>query len=70
MESALAENVSSRGLRVRTGHSWEPGTQALVKSPVRELWARARIVYCESLPRKSFALGLEFLTRPDTRVER
>ena len=69
MESALAENVSSRGLRVRTGHSWEPGSQALVKSPVRELWARARIVYCESLPRKSFALGLEFLTRPDTRIE-
>ena len=69
MESALAENVSSRGLRVRTGHSWKPGTQALVKSPVRELWVRARIVYCEVLPRNSFALGLEFLTRPDTPLE-
>jgi hypothetical protein len=70
MESALAENVSSRGLRVQTRHSWKPGSQALVKSPVRELWARARIVYCESLPRNSFALGLEFLTGPDTRAKR
>jgi PilZ domain len=70
LEPALTENVSSHGMRVRTGHSWKPGTEALVKSPVRELWVRARIVYCESLPRHSFALGLEFQVRGDTRVGR
>jgi MFS family permease len=66
-ESALTENVSSHGMRVRTGHSWKPGTQALVKSSVRELWTGARIVYCQSLSRNSFALGLELLARADTR---
>ena len=67
MESASTENVSSHGMRVRTGHYWEPGTQALIKSPFRELWARARIVYCQSLSRNSFALGLELLAQADTR---
>ncbi|PYT67373.1 MAG: hypothetical protein DMG39_24225 [Acidobacteria bacterium] len=70
MESALTENISSHGMRVRTGHSWKPGTEALVKSPVRELWVRARIVYCQSLRRRSFAVGLEFQVRTDTRVKR
>ena len=65
-KSALTENVSSHGMRVRIGHSWKPGTQALIKSPVRELWAGARIVYCQSLSRNSFALGLELLARTDT----
>ncbi|PYT82513.1 MAG: hypothetical protein DMG40_05775 [Acidobacteria bacterium] len=69
MESALTENVSSRGMRVRTRHSWKPGTEALVKSPVRELWARARIVYCQSLPSRSFAVGLEFQVRPHTQAQ-
>src|SRR6266513_1884539 len=41
---------------------WSRGSQALIKSPVRELWAGARIVYCRSLSYNSFALGLELLT--------
>jgi len=61
-ESAFTENVSSHGMRVRTVRFWEPGSQALIKSPVRELWAGARIVYCRSLSYNSFALGLELLT--------
>lgn len=61
-ESAMTENVSSHGMRVRTVRSWKPGTQALIKSPIRELWAGARIVYCHSLSNDSFALGLELLT--------
>ena len=58
----MTENVSSHGMRVRTVRSWKPGTQALIKSPIRELWAGARIVYCHSLSHDSFALGLELLT--------
>ena len=61
-ESAFTENVSSHGMRVRTVRFWEPGTEALIKSPIRELWAGARIVYCHSLSYNSFALGLELLT--------
>ena len=61
-ESAFTENVSSHGMRVRTVRFWEPGTQALIKSPIRELWAGARIVYCHSLSYNSFALGLELLS--------
>ena len=61
-ESAFTENISSHGMRVRTVRFWKPGTQALIKSPVRELWAGARIVYCDSLSYNSFALGLELLT--------
>ncbi len=61
-ESACTENVSSHGMRVRTVRFWTPGTQALIKSPVRELWAGARIVYCHSRSSNSFALGLELLT--------
>ena len=49
-------------MRVRTVRFWEPGSQALIKSPIRELWAGARIVYCHSLSYNSFALGLELLT--------
>jgi hypothetical protein len=61
-ESAMTENVSSHGMRVRTVRFWKPGTQALIKSPIRELWAGARIVYCHSVSHDSFALGLELLT--------
>jgi hypothetical protein len=61
-ESAFTENVSSHGMRVRTVRFWKPGTQTLIKSPIRELWAGARIVYCHSLSYNSFALGLELLT--------
>ena len=69
-ESPLTVNVSSRGMRVRTGHSWEPGRQTIVKSLVRNFAALARIVYFQSLPGNAFAVGLEFLASTDTRAVR
>ena len=60
-ECASTENISAYGVRVRTVRRWKPDTRVLVKSPVSELRAEARVVYCQTLPDTTFAVGLEFL---------
>jgi len=60
---ASTENVSRHGARVQTDRPWAPGTYVLVKSSLGELWAHARIVYCQTLPSKMYALGLQLLVR-------
>ena len=62
-EPGSTENVSPHGLRVRTERFWEPGTMLIVQSFGNELWARARIVYCQTLPTNTFAIGMEILAR-------
>lgn len=62
-EPGSTENVSPHGLRVRTERFWEPGTMLIVQSFGKELWARARIAYCQILPAKTFAIGLEIVAR-------
>jgi hypothetical protein len=62
-ESASTDNVSSHGMRVRTYRPWKPDTHLIVQSSERELWGRARVVYCEPLPGKTFSIGLELLAR-------
>jgi hypothetical protein len=63
VESASTENVSSHGLRVRTQRPWNQDTVLIILSSERELWARARIVYCQTLSDNTFAIGLELLAR-------
>jgi len=70
VESASTENVSSHGLRVRTGRPWEQDTVLMVLSSERELWARARVVYCQALADNTFATGLELLARAGTWITR
>jgi DNA-directed RNA polymerase subunit RPC12/RpoP len=60
-ELASMENVSSHGVRVRTERPWKPDTQILIKSSEGD-WLCARVIYCQSLDAKSFALGLEVAT--------
>ena len=60
-ELASTQDISVHGVRVETGRPWKPATRLLVKSSQRELWALARIVYCQTLQARAFALGLEFL---------
>lgn len=60
-ESALTENVSSRGLRVRTERPWARDTVVIVPTCESELWARARVAYCQPLADDTFAIGLELL---------
>ena len=63
VESASTENVSFHGLRVRTARPWNRDTVLFILSSEKELWARARVVYCEALEDSAFAIGLELLAR-------
>lgn len=62
-EYASTENVSSYGVRVQTDRPWKANTRVLIRSSQAEPWARARVVYCQTLKSHNFALGLEFLAR-------
>jgi hypothetical protein len=61
-ELASMENISSYGARVRTERPWKPDTSVLIKTSQDE-WVQAKIVYCQVVQDKSFAVGLEFATR-------
>ena len=62
-ESCPTQNISSYGARLLTERSWTPDSRLIVKSAHGTLWARARVVYCQHLSHKAFAVGLEFLVR-------
>jgi PilZ domain len=58
---ATVENLSPRGARVATERPWELGSHVDIESSARELTARARVVYCQPVNAKTFAVGLDFL---------
>ena len=61
-ELASVENVSLRGARVATVRAWAPDSHVVVKFTSAELRAKsARVVYCQAVSDKEFAVGLEFL---------
>ena len=62
-EAASTDNVSSHGMRVRTDQRRKRDTHLIVQSSEYVLWGRARVVYCQTLPDTTFAVGLEFLAR-------
>lgn len=62
-EAASTDNVSSHGMRVRAYRSWKRNTHLIVQSSEFQLWGRAKVVYCLTLPGNTFALGLEFAAR-------
>ena len=62
-EPASTDDVSSRGMRVRAYRPWRRNTHLIVQSSENQLWGRAKVVYCQTLPGKTFALGLEFVAR-------
>ena len=59
-EACPTQNLSSLGARLITERSWLPNSRVVVKSSDGDLWARARVVYCQPLNRNAFAVGLEF----------
>lgn len=59
-ELVSVENLSSRGARITSQRPWELGCHVDLKSRVGELHARARIVYCQAIGSKTFAVGLNF----------
>ena len=70
IESALTENVGSRGLRVRTERPWTQDTCVIVLTCESKLWARGRVAYCRALPDDTFAIGVELLLQTGASVTR
>jgi hypothetical protein len=62
-EAASTDNISSHGMRVRTYRPLKRDTHLIIQSSEHELWGRAKVVYCQTLPANRFALGLEFVAR-------
>jgi len=62
-EYASIENVSSYGVRLRTDRPWKLDARVLIRSSQGQSWASARVVYCQTVKSRMFALGLEFLSR-------
>ena len=60
-ETAIAQNVSARGMRVVTEHVWRPGDRVLLSSPESGIRTQARVVYCQRMENNRFAVGLELL---------
>ncbi len=60
-ETAIAQNVSTRGMRVATEHVWCPGDPVLLSSPESGVRTQARVVYCQRMENNRFAVGLELL---------
>jgi hypothetical protein len=57
-ERAFTENVSSHGLRAISKRMWPPGARLLVSFGGEPTPGAARVVYCQSLANKKFAVGL------------
>ncbi len=55
--------VSSHGLRVLTERFWKRNIRLIVQSSEYVLWGDGRVVYCQGISDKSFAIGLELLAR-------
>jgi hypothetical protein len=64
-ERLLTENVSAHGARAFVKERLQPGVQLLIRLPEEGVWSQARIVYCQRVSERRFALGLELTGRID-----
>jgi len=62
-ERTLTENVSAHGARVLMQLKLQPGQRVLVNSPNEGVRSQARIVYCQRVSERKFAVGLELSGR-------
>jgi len=69
-ECVWTENVSGSGARVRAVRLWKQDTRVHVESALGELRTQARVVYCQTLPDTTYAVGLEFLAQMDDWITR
>jgi hypothetical protein len=58
-ELAFTENVSLPGVRVVTERAWKPGEREIVRSHHGSIQSRARVIYCQHLAKRRYAVGLE-----------
>jgi hypothetical protein len=59
----ITENVSSRGLRVITRSMWQPEARVRVSFAGEDIDEQARVVYCQRMPKRKFAVGIQFSAR-------
>jgi hypothetical protein len=52
---------TENGARVVTERPWQPGSRLLIRTVQGDIWARVRVVYCQTLPSNGFAIGISFL---------
>ena len=60
-EICPTQNISSLGARLLAERPWRADSRVLVDCPGADVWAR--VVYCQPLRPKAFAVGLEFFAR-------
>ena len=60
---AITENVSSQGARVITDSMCAVGKRLRLNAPEEHLQLPARVVYCQRLEERKFALGLQLEVR-------
>ena len=59
-EKSLTENASHHGARIVSHKPLQPHDHVLVRFPFAQKPSRARITYCDALPKDAFAVGLHF----------
>jgi len=62
-ERTMTENVSAHGARVLMEQKLQQGQRVLVSSPKEGVRSQARIIYCQRVSERSFAVGLELSGR-------
>ena len=67
-ETAIAENMSARGMRLATEHVWRAGDTVFLSSSESGFRTQARVVYCQRMESGKFAVGLELLSPPANRT--
>ena len=64
-EKSPTENTSHHGARIVSRTRWHAHDHAVVRLPRRDKPVKARIAYCDALPRDAFAIGLQFSSPVD-----
>ena len=59
---ATTENMTEQGLRLITGQAWKPGDRVLLTTAKTGSRIPARVIDCERLSEKRFAVGLKLST--------
>jgi PilZ domain len=60
-QEGVTENVSTHGVRVVSNNPWKCNQRLNLWCLPGDFRARARVVYCEPLGARSFAIGLQVL---------
>jgi len=60
-ETTFTENVSPRGARVLSVRRWKTDDRLTITTFTGSFRSIARVAYCQMVPERGFAVGLEFI---------